>query len=77
VEEYPKAMRYLLNMYQKNGVEEYAQEFEEAKYATVVQGWMRFFVNQFVKGLKTELQGGVMCHLPQSMDRAVILAHMQ
>jgi hypothetical protein len=36
-----------------------------------------FFVNQFVKGLKAELQGGVMCHLPQSVDRAVILAHMQ
>jgi hypothetical protein len=30
-----------------------------------------------VKGLKTELQGGVMCHLPQSVDRSVILAHMQ
>jgi hypothetical protein len=31
VEEYPKAMRHLLNLYQKNGVEEYAQEFEEAR----------------------------------------------
>jgi hypothetical protein len=36
VEEYPKAMRHLLNLYQKNGVEEYAQEFEEARYATAV-----------------------------------------
>jgi hypothetical protein len=36
VEEYPKAMRHLLNLYQKNGVEEYTQEFEEARYATVV-----------------------------------------
>jgi hypothetical protein len=80
VEEYPKAMRHLLNLYQKNGVEEYAQEFEEARYATAVHNPGMdeiFFVNQFVKGLKTELQGGVMCHLPQSVDRAVILAHMQ
>jgi hypothetical protein len=36
VEEYPKAMRHLLTLYQKNGVEEYAQEFDKARYTTAV-----------------------------------------
>jgi hypothetical protein len=67
VEEYPQAMRHLLNLYQKNGVEEYSQEFEEARYAIVVHNPRMdeiFFVDQFVKGLKVELQGEyyVTCH---------------
>jgi hypothetical protein len=79
-EEYPQAMRQLLNLAQKAGVEEYVQEFEEARYSAAVHNPEldeTFFVTQFVKGLKGDIQGPVQSQFPVSVDRTAVLALMQ
>lgn len=35
-----------------------------------------FFVTQFMKGLKQDLQGPVMCQVPATVNRAVLLAKL-
>ena len=32
-----------------------------------------FFVSQFIKGLKEELQGPILLHLPDQVPKAVVL----
>jgi hypothetical protein len=78
-EKYPRAMRKLLNIRQKGGVEEYVKEFEEARYATVVHNPMMdetFYVSQFVKGLKNEIQYPIMSQLPATVHIAQLLAQV-
>jgi hypothetical protein len=79
-EEYPQAMRALLNLYQAGSVEEYVKHFEEARSVTSVHNHTlddTFYVAQFIKGLKHELQGSVQSHLPSSVNRAMVLAQVQ
>jgi hypothetical protein len=57
--EFPYAMIGLLNIFKKGSVEEYIQDFEDARYATLVHNPEMdetFYVTQFVKGLKGEIQ---------------------
>lgn len=80
VDEYPKAMERMLHLQQKGGVEEYVEEFEEARYATAVHNpelGEVFFVAQFMKGLKNEIQGPVKSQIPTTVDRAIRLALVQ
>jgi hypothetical protein len=61
-------------------LEEYIHAFEEARYATILHNpemGETFFVSQFVKGLKGELQGHVLAQLPRTVDRAILLAQIQ
>lgn len=80
VDEYPRAMRKILHLQQKGGVEEYIEEFDEAKYAISVHnpelGEVPF-VAQFIKGLKGEIQGLVMSQIPSTVDMAITLALVQ
>lgn len=79
-EEYPQAMRALLHLYQAGSVEEYVKNFEDARYATAVHNHTldeTFYVAQFIKGLKHELQAPVQSHVPSSVGRAVFLARLQ
>ncbi|GJN20898.1 hypothetical protein PR202_gb08332 [Eleusine coracana subsp. coracana] len=78
--EYPKAMHDLLHLRQKGNVDEYVAEFEEARYATAMHNHELdeiFFVTQFVKGLKPEIQHPVLSQLPTTVDRAALLATIQ
>jgi hypothetical protein len=36
-----------------------------------------FFISQFIKGLKAEIRGAVESHVPDTLERAVLLAHVQ
>jgi hypothetical protein len=80
VDEYPKALRSLLDLRQKEGVEEYISEFDQARYCAAVRNTHldeTFFVTQFIRGLKPEIQGVVKVQLPSTVDRAALLAKMQ
>jgi hypothetical protein len=62
-EEDSQAMRGLLQLTRRSSLEEYVHAFEEAKYANTLHNpglGETFFVSQFVKGLKGELQGHVL-----------------
>lgn len=79
VDEYPQAMRVLMDLYQRGTVEEYLKEFDEIRYSTSVHNHTldeTLFVAHFIKGLKPELQGVVQSHLPTTVDRAALLAQM-
>jgi hypothetical protein len=78
--EYPKAMDDLLNLRQTGSLEEYVSVFDDLRYSTAVHNPQLdeiFFVAQFVKGLKREIQGPVRCQVPTTVNRAVLLATLQ
>jgi hypothetical protein len=76
IDEFPRVMNRLLYLQQKGSVEDYVQEFEELRYAVSVHnpGLSEvFFVAQFMKGLKHEIQGLVMSQIPTTIDRTIRL----
>ncbi|KAK3132522.1 hypothetical protein QOZ80_6AG0523620 [Eleusine coracana subsp. coracana] len=78
--EYAKAMHELLHLRQKGMVAEYVAAFQEARYATAMHNPELdeiFFVTQFMKGLKPEIQNPVLSQLPTMVDKAVLLASIQ
>lgn len=80
VDAYPKALRKLLALRQTDSLETYVDEFERAKYGVVVHNpgmGEPFFVTQFVRGLKFEIQNVVQVQVPTTMNRAILLARMQ
>jgi hypothetical protein len=80
VDAYPKALRKLLALRETDSLETYVDEFERAKYGVVVHNPRMgepFFVTQFVWGLKFEIQNVVQVQVPTTMNRAILLAHMQ
>lgn len=79
-ESYPKAMRQLLKLRQQQSLPEYNKEFEEVRYRVAMHNSELddiFFVEQYVKGLKFDLQGLVQAALPTSVNRAMVLAEIQ
>jgi hypothetical protein len=80
VDAYPKALRKLLALRQTDSLETYVDEFERAKYGVVVHNPRMgepFFVTQFVRGLKFEIQNVVQVQVPTTMNRTISLACMQ
>ena len=80
VDEYPQAMRELVDLHQRGTVEEYLKEFNAVRYAASMHNHTldeTLFVTHFIKGLKPDLQGVVQSHLPTTVDRAALLAQMQ
>jgi hypothetical protein len=79
-DEYPKALHSLLYLRQMEGVEEYSAAFDQARYSAAVHNKYldeMFFVTQFIKGLKPEIQSVVQMQLPSSVDRAALLPQLQ
>jgi hypothetical protein len=59
-------------------VDEYV-EFVELRYSTAMHNPKLdeiFFVQQFVKGLKSEIRGSVLCQVPTTVNRVVLLAKL-
>jgi hypothetical protein len=78
-ESYPQAMRQLLGLRQQHSLLEYTKEFEEVRYRVAIHNSEIdevFFVEQYIRGLKFELQGLVQTALPSSVNRAMILAEL-
>jgi hypothetical protein len=79
-DDYRKYMKQLLALKQKGTVEEYQQQFEQLSYQISIQNPHydeQFFVSQFIKGLKSEIRGAVEAQLPESVERAILLALVQ
>jgi hypothetical protein len=77
---YPKALRRLMALKQIDTLEAYISEFEQARYGVTVHYPLfdeTYFVTQFVRGLKFEIQGVVEVQLPTTVDRAILLAQTQ
>jgi hypothetical protein len=80
IDEFPRVMNRLLYLQQKGSVEDYVQEFEELRYAVSVHnpGLSEvFFVAQFMKGWKHEIQVPVMSQIPTTIDRTIRLVVVQ
>jgi len=78
--DYRDAMGELLELTQTTTVEQYAADFENLQYEICMhnEGFDDlFFVSQFVKGLKYEIGAVVQSQLPQTVDRAILLAKGQ
>jgi hypothetical protein len=61
-------------------VEEYQAQFEELSYQIAIQNPHydeQFYVSQFIKGLKTELCAAVESQVPDTVERAILLAMVQ
>lgn len=61
-------------------VEEYQLQFEALSYQVSIQNPHydeHFFVAQFIKGLKTEHRGAVEAQVPETVERAILLARVQ
>jgi hypothetical protein len=79
VEEFPQAVRALVNMKQQHGVQEYSQAFNDTRYATTLHNSEldeTLFVTHYVRGLKPEIQSQVMAQMPKTMDKAMRLAQL-
>ena len=73
-------MSELLNLKQKNTVEEYCTKFQEVMFKLCSHNPFydeTLFVGHFLKGLKHEIRITVVSQLPETVDRAILLAHVQ
>ena len=78
--DYRDAMGELLELTQTTTVEQYAVDFENLQYEICMhnEGFDDlFFVSQFVRGLRYDIGAVVQSQLPQTVDRAILLAKVQ
>jgi hypothetical protein len=79
-EEFDTRMAKLLQLRQIGSVMEYRKSFEECMYHLLSLDESlntKFFVTQFVLGLKDELRTAIRLQAPSSVTRAVSLARIQ
>lgn len=78
--DYQHAIDGLLELQQSGSVEDYVAEFEALQYQIAVQDQgmgETYFISQFIKGLKPEIRYVVQGQVPDTMERAVMLAKIQ
>jgi hypothetical protein len=79
-DDHRRYMKQLLQLKQRGTVEEYQAQFEELSYQIAIQNPHydeQFYVSQFIKGLKTELRAAVESQVPETVERAILLAMVQ
>jgi hypothetical protein len=79
-DDHRKFMKQLLALKQRGSVQEYQLQFESLCYQISMQNPHydeQFFVSQFIRGLKPEIRGVVEAQLPDSVERAILLAVVQ
>jgi hypothetical protein len=78
--DYRKVVQDLLALRREGTVEDYIKEFEAIQFHLSMfnTGFDDlFFTSHFVNGLKDEIRGVVQAQLPDSVDRASVLARIQ
>ncbi|KAK3151850.1 hypothetical protein QOZ80_3AG0251460 [Eleusine coracana subsp. coracana] len=75
--DYRQHIHDLLSFKQKGSVDEYVAEFDAARYQVAMHKDETLFVSHFVDGLKDEIRGTVLPHVPETVDRAILLAQIQ
>jgi hypothetical protein len=76
-DDHRRYMNQLLALKQRGTVEEYQMQFEELSYQIAIQNPHydeQFYVSQFIKGLKSEIRASVESQVPDSVERAILLA---
>ncbi|WVZ50933.1 LOW QUALITY PROTEIN: hypothetical protein U9M48_002138 [Paspalum notatum var. saurae] len=80
VYDYQNAVTELLDLKQTGTVEEYVAAFEELQFQVAVHNVgidEVCFVSQFMRGLKPELRYGVHSEMPETVEKAIMLAKIQ
>jgi hypothetical protein len=75
-----RSIKALLALKQSGTVEEYQKEFQSLVYQVSMYTPHydeQFFISQFIKGLKSELRGGVESQVPETLERVFLLARVQ
>ena len=78
--EYRDAMVELVSLSQEGTLDEYISAFVDLQYQISMYNTgmdQIYFVTQFIKGLKPELRYGVQSQVPETMQRAIMLARVQ
>jgi hypothetical protein len=79
-DDHRRFMKQLLALKQRGTVEEYQLHFEELSYQIAIQNPHydeQFYVSQFIKGLKSDIRAAVESQVPESVERAILLALVQ
>jgi hypothetical protein len=79
-DDHRRFMKQLLALKQRGTVEEYQLQFEELSYQIAIQNPHydeQFYVSQFIKGLKSDIRAAVESQVPESVERAILLALVQ
>lgn len=80
VHDYRNALSELLDLKQTSTVDEYTSEFEAVRFQVSMHnpGYDDlFFTSHFTNGLKEELRGVVQSQVPETVERASLLARVQ
>lgn len=78
--DYREALTQLLELQQTESLESYISTFEDLQYQLMMHNSgldELFFVTQFPKGLKPEISGVVQTQVPDTLERAILLAKIQ
>lgn len=78
--DYRHALVKLLELKQNDLVEEYISQFEALQYQLAIHNMGlddTFLITQFVRGLAPEISAAVQTQIPETMDRAILLAKFQ
>jgi hypothetical protein len=78
--DYMHALQDLLELQQQGSVEDYVLSFESLQFQIEMHntGYDKmFFITQFTRGLKPDISAAVQAQVPNTMERAVMLAKIQ
>lgn len=78
--DYREALTMLLELQQIDTLDTYISAFEDLQYKLMMHNTGfddLFFVTQFIKGLKLDIACVVQSHIPETMERAILLAKIQ
>lgn len=79
-DDHRKFMKQLLALKQRGTVEEYQVQFEELSYQIAIQNPNydeQFYLSQFIRGLKNDIRAVVESQVPETVERAILLALVQ
>ncbi|XP_072151772.1 uncharacterized protein [Setaria viridis] len=78
--DYRTVLTQLLELQQQDSLETYILSFEDLQYQVTMYNSELgdlFFVTQFIKGLKLEIGSVVQSQVPETLERAILLARIQ
>jgi hypothetical protein len=78
--DYREALTQILELQQADSLEAYIIQFEDLQYQVTMHNSEfgdLFFITQFIRGLKLEIASVVQSQVPESMERAILLARIQ
>ena len=80
INDYRESLNQLLELQQHTTLEQYISTFEDLRYQVAMHNSELgevFFSTQFLRGLKPEIGNVVQSQIPETLDRAMLLAKIQ